>query len=153
MAERDRTTEGSDIVPYLQLSQSLARGQSDLTFTFLKSNRGGLDAPRHAASRYGTWEAVVPPEGDRLAVTRTVMLPGSGQLLVEFTSVAGARYAIEYSSNLEQWTLVPGGRDAWRAAREPNGSTRDRLRLQQHIAETQRFYRVVLLGRGTRRKT
>jgi hypothetical protein len=140
-------SDGSDGSPYLQLSETLVRGQSiDLVFSFLKPGRGGLDAPEYFAE-YGTWEAIVPPEGDRVAVTRTVALPEAGRLLVEFTSVPGARYAIEYSPNLEQWFLVPGEilaggtRTQWIDAGPPSTSATP-------TTETQRFYRVVLLGQG-----
>ncbi|MBL9138959.1 MAG: CRTAC1 family protein [Verrucomicrobiales bacterium] len=137
-------SDTSDAEPYIQLPEPLARGQSiELVFVFQKPGRGGLDAPEYSAE-YGSWEPGVPPGGSRLEVTRTVTLPEAGRVLVEFVSQPGARYAMEYSADLEHWHLVPGQivaggtRTQWIDAGPPSTATAP-------SAEIQRFYRVVKL--------
>lgn len=137
-------SEGSDPLPFVVLPTVPSPGRSiDLVFTFQKPGRGGLDAPEYSVE-YGSWDPVVPPQGERVAVTRTVALPEAGRVLVEFVSRPGARYAMEYSPNLEQWNLVPGEiraggtRTQWIDAGPPSTASAP-------STGTQRFYRVVEL--------
>ena len=126
---------------FIEFTNALASGAT-LTFTlsYYSSNR---QTPFGVAVsvRPTTVSAREPGVGEIVAVRRTY-LRSDGTLAVEFDSVAGRSYAIEYSSDLSLWrqaqSLVSGngGRMIWVDAGPPDTDS---------LPSGNRFYKVILI--------
>jgi len=130
-------------VPYLSYNVSLAPSQSvDLRIEYYVPDRQPFSSPSFRT------EVVVPdppfePAGTALGFVRQVPL-ADGLFLVEFSTTAGWRYYVQYSSDMTNWkTALPavmgtGSRVQWIDNGPPKTESLP-------SSESSRFYRVILL--------
>jgi hypothetical protein len=133
----------SNGVPYLAYNQPLAPGQSvNLQIEYSVPDRRTLPNPAFQT------EVVSPdpsfePGGTRVTSVRQVALT-NGLILVEFSSIAGRIYYVQYSGDMRQWqTALPaligtGTRVQWVDTGPPKTESLP-------SSEPSRFYRVILL--------
>ena len=119
-----------------------ANGSVDFVIEFYRRSRQLFSSPAYAA------QVVSPaspsaPAGEILALDRQPLLV-NGRLLIEFRSIPGRRYSIQYSSDLNDWKAATpvvraaGNRVQWL----DNGPPKTESNPSEAGA---RFYRVVLL--------
>jgi len=136
-------TGRSNAVPYLSYNASLASGQSvDLQVEYYVPDRRTFPNPVFRT------EVVVAdppfePTGTVLGFVRQVPLTG-GLFLVEFSTTAGRRYYLQYSSDMTDWKTAPpavmgtGSRVQWIDTGPPKTESLP-------SSGTNRFYRVLLV--------
>ena len=93
-------TGTNNSVPFVQHDGAVAARTITLTLEYYATNRVSFTPALTLGST-----AELPPFSDAgtvLAVTRAQVLPG-GSWLVEFNSIAGRGYAVQYSSDLTNW--------------------------------------------------
>lgn len=129
---------------YIDSLADLLPGQSaSLTVEFYIPNRQAI-VPVYLAVAAFTEDPPAPdPAGSAPTPDRMLRLPG-GEFLIEFPSLVGRKYAIDYSPDAQTWRRVPstitasGTRTQWIDYGPPKTSS--------HPASVpQRFYRVVRL--------
>ncbi len=133
----------SNGVSYAQFNQPIPPGASgDLTIEYY-SPRSQVPNPTLTALVVGSSAPLVPGNVTVVPVTRQLRL-ASGDFLLEFNSLAGRIYFVQYSTDLKNWKLAwpsltgTGNRVQW----IDNGPPRT-----DRVSPTQphRFYRVVLV--------
>ena len=134
-------TNTSTAAPFIEFTNSLASGGT-ITFTlaYYSSNRQPpVGVGISVELVYVT--PLVAGTGETVTVHRTFLRP-DGKMVVEFDSLNGRAYAIEYSDELSLWkraqSPVPGtgGRMIWTDLGPPD---------TESAPSTSRFYRVILL--------
>ena len=118
----------------------------DFAVEFLRASRETFDDPAYSVGEINEIPpAHLPPSGNELEITRKV-LTSDGSLLIEFTSVPGYIYTIQYKSDLED------EEETWKNAVPAIQAVADRTqwlddgppKTDSRISETsQRFYRVI----------
>lgn len=134
-----------DGVPYVVVNQPLAAGESvELTMEYFQVDGSGGLEPTFTIELLDTIEEI--SAGDGVLVDRCQVLP-TGDLLIEFESVIGGVYTIQYSDDGQTWTdvqpqIVSGGtRQQWIDHGPPKTSS--------HPRDCQsRFYRVMRMSSG-----
>ncbi|MBE0540032.1 MAG: choice-of-anchor D domain-containing protein, partial [Verrucomicrobia bacterium] len=103
--------------PFVQYDLPLAGGAAvDLLIEYYRANRQAIPQPGFVV------EVAVPvtvtETGPLLEIDRSVQL-ASGRFLIEFTATPGARYAVQYSSDTQNWKTAnpiitaPANRVQW----------------------------------------
>jgi sulfatase modifying factor 1 len=137
------TPEG---IPYIDWGGTLAPGALlALVIEFFQPVRGTPFDPSYSVITVLTSTPELPePAATGAEPTRLITL-GSGDVLIEFNTVPGGVYAIEYSHNLTQWhrvqatVTVAANRTQWVDAGPP--------KTMSHPSDTPvRYYRVVTLS-------
>ena len=133
-------TNGS---PFVEYDQTLAAGANvDLLLEFYRSNRVEFVATNFEVSPVGLARPT-PPSGTIVQLDRDPFL-FNGMLVIEFASVPGRTYVVEYSADMRTWSVaVPpvtaaGTRVQWVDAGPPKTAS-------PPGPPGQRFYRVVQL--------
>ena len=133
-------TNGS---PFVEYDQTLAAGGSvDLVLEYYRSNRVEFVATNFQVTPVGLARPA-PPGGTIVQLDRDPFL-FNGMLVIEFASVPGRTYVVEYSPDMQTWSVaVPpvtaaGTRLQWVDAGPPKTAS-------PPGAPGQRFYRVVQL--------
>ena len=93
-------------IPFVQFNHAIVPGASvNLVVEYYRISRAVFATPAFEA--VDTTPVTVTPAGIVIAVDRDVRLE-SGRFLIEFTTIPGRVYAIQYSSNLTSWvTVIP----------------------------------------------
>lgn len=135
------TTNGLPHVDYLE--GLAAWEQVELRMEFRIRDRNPDGQPRYAAQPAGSGPPPGPSGGDPLSVTARGRLP-DGTFLLEFTSIQGRTYMVQYSYDLLSWvSVVPsvtgnGSRTQWIDGGPPKSDSAP-------DATRERYYRVFLL--------
>jgi hypothetical protein len=128
-------------VPYIKFSNVLAPNQTiALTLAYYDSAR---TAPVGVSVRAELFTVAPPPPsvGDELAIRRAYMRPDD-RFAVEFDTLAGRTYVVQYSDDLQSWkqaqpvVLGTGGRLIWVDSGPPRTES----------LSTARHYRLLLLS-------
>ena len=128
-------------IPFVQYNQTLA---PTATVVFLieyyRTNRQEIPQPALAAQE--TTPIVLNPFGTLIPVNRNAHFE-DGRFLIEFTSIPGRRYAVQYSSDLDTWKTAspiltaPANRVQWYDDGPP--------KTESKPASGNRFYQILLL--------
>jgi hypothetical protein len=136
-------TGRSNDVPYLSYNTSLAPGQSvNLQVEYYVPDRRPFPSPSFRTEVTAAGPSGEPP-GTVLGFVRQVPLPG-GLFLVEFSTIAGWWYFVQYSGDMTDWkTALPavvgtGSRVQWIDNGPPKTESLP-------SSASSRFYRVILL--------
>jgi hypothetical protein len=132
-----------DGVPYVQYDHQVpAGGTAVLTIEYYSPTRT-LPQPILSARVVDPVAPSANPDGTLVSITRQIKL-ADGSFLIEFNSLAGRTYYVQYSANLEEWrTAVPaltgtGTSQQW----IDNGPPK----TESHPStEPCRFYRIALI--------
>jgi hypothetical protein len=134
----------ADNLPYIDCLANLPPGgQTTLTIEFYIPNRVTVVPTYRAVAVFTTAPPAPKPAASAPVPERMMMLPG-GSFLIEFPSVAGRTYAIEYSADLKTWQRVVSTVTA--AANRTQWIDNGPPKTNSHPASVpQRYYRFVTL--------
>ncbi len=135
--------------PYFLIEAPLAAGgRLDLGIEYYSPNRSTAFVPQY---RLELLRPTPPPaalSGTRFSIDHCSSLP-DGTFLIEWSSVPGTRYAVEYSGNLSDWTqagdpvTAAANRTQWVDSGPPKTPSKP-------SASGLRYYRIVTLGDAPR---
>ena len=128
---------------YVQYNQPLAPGQSiDLVVEYHLLNRNNLPSPVFTAI-VERIEPQVPEDGIPHRIDRIVRLQ-DGRIMIEFTSIAGRSYSLQYSTDLKEWKHVTPTLEA--TANRTQWIDNGPPKTESDPAQTsRRFYRLAIL--------
>jgi hypothetical protein len=91
---------------YVELPAPLAPGATvELSFEYYSAPRGTAPAPQYTVVILRTATAPVAPAGAPFEITRVVPL-AAGDMLLEWNSVPGKTYQIQYSTDMQSWNAA-----------------------------------------------
>ena len=128
-------------IPYVQYNSTVPIGGTiDFLIEYYRASRAPIPQPTFEVQ--ATTPVTPTADGTIIAIDRHVQLVG-GRFLIEFTSIPGRSYAVQYSSDLDTWKTAtptisaPGNRVQWYDDGPP--------KTESLPTSGSRFYRVVLL--------
>ncbi|MDB6125532.1 MAG: hypothetical protein JWQ71_4525 [Pedosphaera sp.] len=127
--------------PFLQYNLALPPGAAgDLQIEYYRLNRRNIPQPAFIVQE--TTRLSVTATGPFIKINRNVQLPG-GRILIEFSAIRGHRYAVQYSSDRQNWKTAtpiitaPSNRVQWYDDGPP--------KTESKPTPGSRFYRIMVL--------